>query len=79
MNADEIIKKTFYDPQIGLQSADKLYYKLKSKDITKKQITEFLKKQEVQQMHKQVKPIKHYFPIYAEHKNEIWNCDLLDL
>ena len=79
MNADEIIKKTFYDPQIGLQSADKLYYKLKSKGITKKQITEFLKKQEVQQVHKNVKPIKKFFPIYAEHKNEIWQTDLLDL
>ena len=79
MNAAEIIREAFYDPEFGLQSVDKLYYKLKTKGITKKQITEFLKKQEVQQMHKNFKPIKKFFPIYAQHKNEIWQTDLLDL
>ena len=79
MNAEEIIREAFYDPEFGLQSVDKLYYKLKTKGITKKQITEFLKKQEVQQMHKNFKPIKKFFPIYAQHKNEIWQTDLLDL
>ena len=79
MNTEEIIKKYFYDPQFGLQSIDKLYYKLKSKGITRKQIHDFLQKQEVQQLHKNVKPIHHFFPIYATHKNEIWQIDLLDL
>ena len=73
MNAEEIIREAFYDPELGLQSVDKLYYKLKTKGITKKQITEFLKKQEVQQIHKNFKPITKFFPIYAQHKNEIWH------
>ena len=44
MNADDIIREEFYDPEIGLQSVDKLYYKLKSKGITKKnKLLSFLK------------------------------------
>ena len=61
----------------------KVYTKKVEKKFTlEKKITlsnDFVKKQEVQQLHKNVKPIHHYFPIYADHKNEIWQTDLLDL
>ena len=48
---DAILQKVYYDPKIGLVSADRLYKKLKSQGITRKQVSEFLRKQQVQQTH----------------------------
>ena len=45
----DIIKQTYNDPEFGLQSAEKLFLKLRNKGITKKQIDDFLKKQETSQ------------------------------
>ena len=35
---DAILQKVYYDPKIGLVSADRLYKKLKSQGITRKQV-----------------------------------------
>lgn len=47
--AEKIIRKAYYDPSTGFSGVDKLYQKLKSKGITRKQIKEFINKQEVYQ------------------------------
>ena len=48
---DAILQKVYYDPKNGLVSAYRLYKKLKSQGITRKQVSEFLRKQQVQQTH----------------------------
>ena len=49
----ERIREAYYDPKMGLVSMDRLYRKLRSQGITRKQLKEFFDKQQVQQMHHQ--------------------------
>jgi len=78
MNADEIISEAYYDPSKGLRNAQKLYEELKAQRITMKQIKDFLKRQEVAQIHyKPQKPV--FFPIVSKYKNHIWQIDLMSL
>ena len=58
------IRQAYYDPKVGLVSGDRLYRKLRSEDITRKDITNFLEKQQVRQMHHQSKK-PDYHPIYS--------------
>ena len=51
-----IIKDTYYDPSTGLQSAKKLFEKLKNKGVKMHEIKDFISKQETHQLNKQ--PIK---------------------
>ena len=41
------IRQAYYDPKVGLVSGDRLYRKLRSEDITRKDNTNFLEKQQV--------------------------------
>ena len=75
---EELIRKSYYDPESGLFSATKLYEKLKSKGITLKQIKDFISKQEVYQIHKKVFKPEIFFPIVAKYPNEIYQIDLMD-
>lgn len=50
MEAEEIIRKAFYSPDIGFTGSKKLYERLKLQGITKSQIDKFLKKQEITQI-----------------------------
>ena len=75
---EELIRKTYYNPESGLFSATKLYEKLKSKGITLKQIKDFISKQEVYQIHKKVFKPEIFFPIVAKYPNEIYQIDLMD-
>ena len=68
---DDIIRKLYYDPQQGFSSVKKLYEKLKSQNITQKQIKEFLSKQEVNQLHHTIKEPKNYVPIMSYYPNEM--------
>ena len=61
---DAILQKVYYDPKIGLVSVDRLYKKLKSHGVTREEVDEFLKKQQVQQLHYQPKK-PMYYPIYS--------------
>jgi hypothetical protein len=51
MSKEEIIKKAYYDTETGFVGINKLYEKLKGK-VTKKDIKNFLDKQEVYQLNK---------------------------
>ena len=74
-----IIKKYYYGTKTGFQSAEKMYQKLKNYGIKLQQIKDFLKSQETYQLHKSVKKVSNYFPIYATHRSEIFQIDLMDL
>src|SRR5690348_11280877 len=76
---DEIIRKSFYDPEIGFQGTDKLFDKLKEQGITRKEIREWRKKQEVYQLHYRKPPVRRFFPIVARDVNHIWQADLMDM
>ena len=56
-----------------------MYDAVKDKGITKQQVDQFLKQQEVYQIHKKPELPKHYIPIIAKYPNEILQVDLLDL
>ena len=47
---DKLIELAYYNPITGFVGADKLYHKLKSQGITRKDILHFLKRQEIVQI-----------------------------
>ena len=75
---ESLIRKTYNDPQYGLISTEKLYQKLKSNGVSKKQIQDFLNKQESYQVYKKVTAPKHSFPIISKSPNELMQPDLMD-
>jgi len=79
LNHTDIIKTNYYNPAIGFKSASSMYDKLKQYEITKKEITDFIKKQSVQQQFTQTPHIKHYHPIKSNYKNQILQADLVDI
>jgi len=80
MNNIELIKDLYYDPKQGLHSVEKLYDKLKIKNITRKEISEFIKKNNQYTNNiKTFKKIKHYQPIKSNYKNHIMQTDLIDM
>ena len=53
-NTEQLLQKLYYDPKYGYQSADRLYEKAREidLDIKRRDVSEFLKEQEVYQLHK---------------------------
>ena len=51
-NTEQLLGKIYYSPKFGYQGADKLYKKAQEFDpeITKKEVSEFLKEQEIYQL-----------------------------
>ena len=47
---DKLIELAYYNPLTGFVGTDKLYHKLKSQGITRKDILHFLKRQEIVQI-----------------------------
>ena len=78
MNKETLLKESFYSPETGLVSSEKLFKKLKDKGITRKELQEFINKQESYQLHKQPPKVHHYFPIVSDYVNEIIQVDLAD-
>src|ERR1700733_4351929 len=52
MSNEEIIREAFYDPSVGFTGAEKLYKYLQKKghNITRKEVKNFLSKQEITQV-----------------------------
>ena len=50
MDKQEKLKQAFNDPKIGIMGADKIYDQVKQNGITKREIKEFMKNQEVNQI-----------------------------
>ena len=76
---EDKIKEAYYNPDIGLISANKLYHKLKDQGITLKQIQEFIKKQNTTQLYKPIIKEKSYFPITSFKPYEHLQVDLMDM
>ena len=77
MSHTDIIKTNYYNPAIGFKSASSMYDNLTQYGITKKEITDFIKNQTVQQQFAQTPHIKHYQPIKNNYKNQILQADLV--
>ena len=73
-----LIRNTYYDPALGLSSAEKLYRKLKDHGVSRKDIQKFLNEQEGYQLHKKIKRVKHYYPVVSNYPFEIVQVDIAD-
>ena len=74
----DVLQNVFYgNPPIT--SIKGIYDKVKQHGITYKDIKEFTKNQEVNQIYRRIPRVKHYFPIVARDINEIWQIDLMDM
>ena len=76
---EDILRKYYYDPELGLISANKLYQKVKEHGITLKQVKVFISKQETAQLYKPMKIQKTYFPTTSYGPNDHLMLDILDL
>lgn len=77
--SDEIIKKMYYDPQYGFLSAGKLYKKLfdDGYDIRYKDVKNFIDKQEIYQLTKNIKQPTVYNTITATYPLESVQIDIM--
>ena len=79
MDHEKILFTKFYNPSIQYTSIKNLYDAVKKDGITLQEVQDFIKKQETSQVFKKQKHVKNYFPIYAKHKYEILQIDLVDM
>ena len=75
---EAIIRQAFQDPSTGLVSSDKLFRKLQSQNITRREIQNFFEKQESYQLHKKPPTVRNYFPVVSQGVNDILQIDLAD-
>ena len=80
-NTEQLLRKLYYDPKHGYQSAERLYEKAheRNPEITKKEVSEFLREQEVYQLHKEVHRKKEYLKTFVGHLAEQIQIDLIDM
>ena len=69
----------FYGENTQYTNEKDLYEAVKNKGITHKEVKDFVQKQEVTQLFKRQKRVKHYFPIASRYKYEILQMDIADL
>jgi len=73
----EQLRKLYYDPTIGLTSANKFFDKIKHLGFSQKQVREFIREQATFQINKEPTK-KDYIPILAPRVNAQWQLDLAD-
>ena len=80
-HSEHLLRKLYYDPKHGYQSAERLLEKAheRNPDITKKEVSEFLRAQEVYQLHKEVHNKKQYLRTFVGHLAEQIQIDLIDM
>ena len=76
---EKLLFTKFYDPSTRYTSIKNLYDEVKKNGITLNEVITFIRNQETTQVFKKPKRIKNYFPIYAKHKYEILQIDLVDM
>ena len=76
---ENIMFTKFYNPSTQYTSIKNLYDAVKKDGITLQEVKNFIQKQETTQIFNKKQRIKHYFPIYAKHKFEIVQIDLVDM
>jgi transposase InsO family protein len=78
---NQLIKKIYYDPEQGFQNADKLFAKIKNDNelnITKADITRFIKSQVIDQVYKKVNGPKKYNSYRAWYPSHIFQIDIVN-
>jgi hypothetical protein len=70
---ENILKEIYYSPDTGLTNARQLYLKVKDQGFTQKQVREFVKNQEINQIFK--KQDKNFTSIIGG--DNIWQWDLM--
>jgi transposase InsO family protein len=78
--SDQLLKENYYNPNIGLISAKKLYKKLKPEypELKLKHLTKLLKNQETYQVFQPIPKLK-YYPVIAHLPFERIQIDLMDM
>jgi hypothetical protein len=86
ISLEQILKPVYYDPSSGFQSPSKIHAKVKDNPafekgkFTANDVTEWVKKQNVQQVFTHPRKTKELFaPIQARMIDEHWNADLVDM
>ena len=80
-NTEQLLQKLYYNPKYGFQGANELYEKAKEIDpsVRKKEVSEFLKEQEIYQLHKEVHRKKEYLRTFVSHLADQIQIDLIDM
>ena len=78
---EQILRKVYCNPKSGSQGAKKLYIKANKLDlrIDRKDVEDFIKQQEIYQLHKEVHRKKEYLKTYVGHIAEQIQIDLIDM
>lgn len=71
MSHTELIKKSYYNTETGLVGSEKLYHRLKDKGVTKAEIDEFMKKQQISQTMKQKHFTGSFIPPYPKYEYQV--------
>ena len=74
-----LLTNLYYSPNTQFTSIKSLYDAVKNKKITYNEVKLFIQKQESNQIFKKQTHVVHYFPIYAKHKFDVLQLDLVDL
>ena len=77
-NIEQIIREYYYDPQYGF-APSKIYQRIKDDgyDVSRAQITSFLKKQKVNQIMKPVAMPKKYNSVLADYVGQNYQIDII--
>ena len=78
---DIALRDIYRNPSLGLSSLTNLYKKAResNKQITLKDVKEFLNSSYSKQIHRKVSKPRNYFPITSSHENDIIQIDLMDV
>jgi hypothetical protein len=72
-----LLKQIYFDPKLGLASAEALYQRAKAQGVTRSDVKTFFSKLEGSQLHeRKQKPV--HDPIVTLAPNELWESDLID-
>lgn len=72
------LKDLFYDPSVGLVGFDKFYEKVRNLGYSEDEVRDFLRKQEISQVHRAANVKQRFIPIRAKYPKEQFQADLAD-
>ena len=80
-NKEQILRKVYYNPKTGFQGIERLYKKANKIDprIDREDAENFIKQQEIYQLHKEVHRKKEYLKTFVGHIAEQIQIDLIDM
>ena len=78
---EQLLRKIYYDPKTGFQGVQKLYGKAHKMEpsLNRKDVEDFIKQQEIYQLHKEVHRKKEYLKTFVGKIAEQIQIDLIDM